>query len=272
MGCSLQIILFASFPPGKLMSPTSSKRPGVLSLWHRHSLRVHIATVFTVLILVACGVITWSNYVQGKGIVLGAAGDLIERIGVEADNALKNVFEPVETVVTWGSVAPLTSAASLRERMSSLPTLAEVLKRRPQVAAVYVGYENGDFFLVRSLNDDASRKEFGAPATAAFLVQSIERGRGAIQPRFALFDADLRRVSDSTPPGYRFDPRSRPWYVEAMKGRDAIATAPYVFFTTRQVGLTIARRAGNGRAVVGADVSLSRISERLSQIRPTPSS
>jgi len=254
------------------MSPTNSKRPGVLSLWHRHSLRVHIATVFTVLILVACGVIAWSNHVQGKGMVLAAAEDLIERIGVEADNALKNVFEPVETVVTWASVAPLTSAASLRERMTSLPTLAEVLRRRPQVAAVYVGYENGDFFLVRSLNDDASRKEVGAPATAAFLVQSIERGRGASEPRFVILDAELRRISDSTPPGYRFDPRSRPWYLEAMKGRDAIATAPYVFFTTRQVGLTIARRAGNGGAVVGADVSLSRISERLSQIRPTPSS
>ena len=254
------------------MSQTSSQRPSLFSLWHRHSLRVHIATVFTAVILVACGVITWSNHVQGRNIVLRSAEDLTDRIAVTAGNALRNLFEPVETVVTWASVAPLTSAGSLRDRMASLPTMVEVLKRRPQVAALYMGYDNGDFFLVRSLSDDASRKEFGAPPDAAFLVQSIERRRGAIRPRFALYDAALRHIADVSRPGFRFDPRSRPWYVQAMKARDTVVTEPYVFFTTRQVGLTIARRAGNGRAVVGADVSLNRISERLSQVRPTPSS
>ena len=254
------------------MSQTSSRKPGLLSLWHRHPLRVHIATAFTAVIFAACGVIAWSNHVQGKRIVLGAAGDLIHRIDKEANTALKNLFEPVQTVVTWASVAPLTAAGSLDARMSTLPTLAEVLKRRPQVAAIYIGYDNGDFFLVRSLSDDASRREFEAPRNAAFLVQSVERRRGAVQPHLALFDADLRRISEVPRPGYRFDPRSRPWYVQAMKARDAVVTAPYVFFTTREVGLTIARRAANGRAVVGADVSLLDISEKLREVRPTPSS
>ena len=246
--------------------------PGPLSLWHRHPLRVHIATVFTAVILAACGLIAWNNHVQGKALVLGAAEDLIDRVSVDADNALKNLFEGVETTVTWASVAPLTAAGSLRDRMLSLPTLAEVLKRRPQIAAVYVGYDTGDFFLVRALRDDASRKEFGAPGNAAFLVQSIERQRGVLRARFALFDATLHHISDVSRPGYRYDPRERPWYVQGKRTRDAIITAPYVFFTTRQVGLTLARRAGNGSAVVGADVSLSRISERLNEARPTPSS
>src|SRR3974390_2248738 len=254
------------------MTQTPLSGRGFLSLWHRHPLRVHIATVFTAVIFAACGVIAWSNHVQGKAIVLGAAEDLIDRVSVDADTALKNLFEGVETTVTWASVAPLTAAGSLRERMVSMPTLAEVLKRRPQIAAVYVGYDNGDFFLVRALHDEASRQEFGAPGDAAFLVQSIERRGGACEPRFALFDAALRHVADVSRPDYRFDPRERPWYLQAKSARDAIVTAPYVFFTTRQVGLTIARLAGNGRAVVGADVSLQRISERLNQVRPTPSS
>jgi hypothetical protein len=118
--------------PGKVMSPTSSQESGLLSLWHRHPLRIHIATVFTVVIFVACGVIAWSNHVQGKRIVLEAAEDLTHRIDREANAALKNLFEPVETVVTWASVAPLVAAGSLGARMSTLPTLAEVLKRRPR--------------------------------------------------------------------------------------------------------------------------------------------
>src|SRR5262249_22193707 len=103
-------------------------------------------------------------------------------------------------------------------------------------------------------------------------VQSIERQGASFRPRLELLDGSLRHIADVPQPDYRFDPRTRPWYVEAMKTSDAVATAPYVFFTTRQVGVTIARRAGNGRALVGADVSLLRISERLNQVRLPPSS
>jgi HD-GYP domain-containing protein (c-di-GMP phosphodiesterase class II)/methyl-accepting chemotaxis protein len=254
------------------MAQTRSHRPGLLSLWHRHPLRVHIATVFTAVILAACGLIAWSNHVQGRGMVLEAAEDLIDRIDNEASNALKNLFGPVESLVTWASFAPLSAAGSLGTRLPSLPALAEILKRRTQLAAIYVGYENGDFFLVRALRDEASRKEFGAPQEAAFLVQSVERRRDAIESRFALFDAALGNISNLPRSDFRYDPRTRPWYVQAMKAHEAIVTEPYVFFTTRQVGITIARRAANGRAVVGADVSLAQISERLKQVRPTPSS
>jgi len=45
----------------------------MFSLWHHHSLQLHIATLFTVLIVIACGVIAWSNHVQGRKVVLGAA-------------------------------------------------------------------------------------------------------------------------------------------------------------------------------------------------------
>ena len=250
------------------MNPTRASGSGLLSLWHYHPLRVHIATVFTVVVFAACGVIAWSNHIQGKAIALGSAEDLIDRIESEAGTALKNLFAPVESLVALASVAPVTGAASLRERMPSLPAVAELLRRHPQLASFYIGYEDGDFFLVRPLPDDAARSEFGASPDAAFLVQSVEKR----QPRFAFFDAGLRPVSEAVRPDYRYDPRGRPWYVQAMKSRDAVVTAPYVFFTTHEVGVTIARRAGNGRAVVGADVSLARISERLKQVRPTPSS
>ena len=254
------------------MAQARSPRPGLLSLWHLHPLRVHIATTFTAVILAACGLIAWSSYVQGRDIVLEAAGDLIDRIDNEANTALENLFAPVESLVTWASFAPLSAAGSLDARMPSLPALAEILKRQTQLDAIYVGYDSGDFFLVRALSDDASKKEFGAPRHAAFLVQSVERRRGVVRPRFALFDSGLRHISDVPRPGYQFDPRGRPWYIQAMKARDVIATEPYVFFTTRQVGLTLARRTANGRAVVGADVSLAQISEKLKEVRPTPSS
>ena len=158
------------------MTPTHPSGSGFLSLWHYHPLRVHIATVFTAVIFAACGLIAWSNPIQGKAIVLGAAEDLIDRIDNEAGTALKNLFAPVESLVALTAVAPVSGAASLRERLRSLPAAAELLRHNPQLASFYVGYDNGDFFLVRPLPDDGATKEFGAPPGSAYLVQSIEKG------------------------------------------------------------------------------------------------
>src|SRR5215469_14061251 len=108
------------------MDPTRPSGPTFLSLWRRHPLRVHIATVFTVVILAACGVIAWSNHIQGKAIVLGSAEDLIERIDNEAGTALQNLFGPVESLVALSAVAPVTAAGSLSERLRSLPAAAEL--------------------------------------------------------------------------------------------------------------------------------------------------
>ena len=44
-------------------------------------------------------------------------------------------------------------------------------------------------------------------------------------------------------PGYVFDPRTRPWFQLARGNDRPVLTEPYVFFTTREVGTTLAREA-----------------------------
>ena len=252
-----------------LMPEKTARRSGPISLWRHHPLRIHIATLFTLLILVACSAIALSNYIQSRNMVIASAVDLIDRIHKDGDVRLRDVFGPIESLVTWMSNTTLPAAESGNWRMVAL---ADVLARHRQLAAVYIGYDNGDFVLGRALRDDASKKSFRAPQHAAFLLQSIERSRGSAHPRFALFDGALQPISEIVAPDFAFDPRIRPWYVDAMKARELVVTSPYVFFTTREIGLTIARRAWDGRAVVGADVELSQLSETLKQVRPTLSS
>ena len=42
-------------------------------------------------------------------------------------------------------------------------------------------------------------------------------------------------------PSYRYDPRSRPWYALAAERNTQVLTAPYLFFTTQEVGVTLTR-------------------------------
>ena len=243
---------------------------GLLSLWHRHPLHFHIATVFLALLLVACGVIAWTNYDQGRRIVLSSAEDLFAQIEQRSTGDVERLRAPVATVVDLLSRGPLTDAETFSARMQHAGRLADVLNRHESMAAVYVGYFNGDFFLLRALRDEDTRKIFEAPRHAAFLVQSMER-RGGRRARFILLDAALNTISESAPASYTFDPRTRPWYTAAMKETELVQTDPYVFFTTRNVGETLARRAEHGRAVVGVDVTLHRISVALAKSRATPS-
>ena len=83
----------------------------------------------------------------------------------------------------------------------------------PDISAIYAGYATGDFFLMRPVPDAAdARAKLGAPARAAYLVQSIERNApGGAVGTFVWLDAGLARFATENHPEYAaFDPRSRP--------------------------------------------------------------
>jgi HD-GYP domain-containing protein (c-di-GMP phosphodiesterase class II) len=243
----------------------------LISPWKAHTFRVHIAVLFAAMIFLVGAVLVSSNYVNGRNIVLSGAEDVFERIAREISSEIILLRSPVEAVVDWMSRAPIADATTLEARMRSLRALADALDHHPMLESLYVGYSNGDFFQLHALRDEAERGRFGAPAHAVYRLQSIETL--ARRTRFTLLDSALDEITDlPVPRDYRFDPRSRPWYVEAMRSAELVHTVPYVFFTTREVGQTIARRAEHGRAVVGADMTLRRLSETLVRARPTPSS
>ena len=72
-------------------------------------------------------------------------------------------------------------------------------------------------------------------------------------------------------PDYQFDPRTRDWYRQALVSAGPIRTPPYAFFTTREIGTTLAQKSVDGRSVVGVDITLRDLSRGLAQSRVTPS-
>src|SRR6185503_20349788 len=124
---------------------------------------------------------------------------------------------------------------------------------------VYVGYGDGSFFLVRALRDDATRAAVRAPPAARFAVQSVERrpDRSAAEVRFLYFRDDLAPIEAADRSDFTFDPRTRDWYRAAIARDGPVLIGPYAFFTTREPGITYARRAMAEQAVVGADITLA---------------
>jgi hypothetical protein len=70
------------------------------------------------------------------------------------------------------------------------------------------------------------RAQFKAPANAAYLVQSIERGAGAsLRGAYVFLDNTLATVERREVPDYVFDPRTRGWYQQAVATSHQVKTA-----------------------------------------------
>jgi HD-GYP domain-containing protein (c-di-GMP phosphodiesterase class II) len=254
---------------------TASARPSPGRRGRGVPLHIHIVTLFLLLIVGVGGVIAWHNYVEDRKLVVSASQELIREIGGKSVAALAAIAQPVELVIDLLARQRLGQAASLAERMTNVPLLADALEHSPALSALYVGYGNGDFFLLRPLRDNAAvRGQFKAPTDAAYLVQSIERDRlDAMHGAYLFLDKDLRVIERREAPYYAFDPRTRVWYGEAIATKRRVRTEPYVFFTTGEVGVTFARQSNVGAgAVLGGDLTLRDLSRALQQQKLTPSS
>jgi hypothetical protein len=151
---------------------------------------------------------------------------------------IADIFRPAELAVEAIAHDPLASAADLEQRLDRRSALARHFAGNPALASLYIGYPNGDFVLMRSLSDNGERARFGAPSGAAYLIQAIMRPQTA---ELVFYDAALREIGRRPEPGYlAYDPRTRPWFRSALAHGGVIRTDPYLFFTTREVGTTVA--------------------------------
>src|SRR5690242_4781057 len=215
------------------------------------------------------------NYRQTARIVDGAAQTLVDDTARDVAVALDRDLMPAQLLVQVVSTQAITRATSLEERLRELPTFARALEQDPALTAVYVGYGGGSFFLVRALRDDATRAAVRAPRGARFAVQSVERrsDTSGADVRFLFFRDDLAPIQATDRSDFTFDPRTRDWYRAAIARDGAVLIGPYAFFTTREPGITYARRANaEQQAVVGADITLASLSRLLARQRVTPSS
>lgn len=254
------------------MTPSAQPAAGWRS--KRYPLHVHIGVLFTALVVLSGGVLGWYNYSQSTRMLMVSSTRLFDRISAELEDTVDRVYAPLRTFTDLFSHQRVNDARTLDERLKSLPYISEALKSNEQMDAVYVGYDDGDFFLVRPLRSAAARQAFKAPGNAAYLVQSMEyeAGRPPVG-RYLYFNAALTEIRREIRTDYQYDPRTRDWYtLAAASPGKLIRTVPYLFFALQQPGVTLARTSANGHSIVAVGITLAQLSQVLVKERVTPSS
>lgn len=224
---------------------------------------VHIATLFILLFTFLGGALITLQFQQDTQQGLEHERQNFLQYREQLALALQLNERPARMSLSLLRTGRLAGMESLDERLGYLPQLIEVLANSASYGAVYAGYENGDFFLVRKLTSRARTQLENVPLASTLMVQSLHQGKG----EFLYFDQHLTLLERRAMPQYQYDPRSRDWYKQARRHPGIAVTHPYLFFTTKEPGMTLAVESKDKRAVLGLDTSVEGLSALIGELR-----
>lgn len=237
----------------------------------RFSLALLIALAITTGMITLTSILVFQGYRGMESAKLAATAQSVDELVMSVNDRIKTLTDPPITSLLLLKDSMLLHADTLEERVRRLPVLADILRINNIVDAVYVGYPSGDFFLLRRLESRA-KSLFSAPQSSRFMLQTTSRNDKAEQvAELRFYDDRLRLLETRQNPDNTYDPRSRDWYTSASLTDDITLTTPYVFFTTREIGITLAQRGNNTPAIVGLDVTVSALNSQLESLKFTPS-
>lgn len=244
---------------------------GIRSLLTRgFGLRLLLASLVVLCMVTMASLQLGINVWMGRGRFAQDAERSAQASSVLVEERVEALLRPNAIVLRQIGFSALAGAEQLDERLALRHVLTAELDANRLLSAAYVGYENGDFMLARPLRNAEARRGFEAPDEARYLLQTISRGaKGNALGAYHFVAEDGRLLISREQPGYRFDPRTRPWYRAAREQQGLVVGDPYLFFTTQEVGLTLSQRSREGGSIVGVDLLLVDLSRTLAAQRGT---
>jgi HD-GYP domain-containing protein (c-di-GMP phosphodiesterase class II) len=239
----------------------------------RYSLRLHLSTVFVTLVVLGSLIVAGVGFGTTQSLVEEKSVSIFDKISSDASSSVEDLFSPTVSVVELMATHNIVQALTFNERASALPFLRQSLEQSASITSVFIGYRDGDFLLIRRYpRDEALQSNYNAPNGTAYIVQQIQRGTSDdTVAEFRYYSDDMRLLGVDNRPDYAsYDPRERPWFNDALNNNGLYFSDPYVFFTTQEIGTTIAQKSGP--AVVAADITLKTLVNEITASLPTENS
>jgi len=234
----------------------------------KYSLQLVLTTLFAVLILSVGGLLGTLNYTQTTKLLLSASDEIYERASKEIVLNYRNTYNPVRNSLELLSHSSLATSKSFDQRLKHIGSLSAALHSEVAITAIQIGYENGDFFIVRKLNTVDLREKFNAPDKAILVVDNLmfdASGESDLQRVY--FDRQLNVLHRDQPIKSDYDPRKRPWFIQAQS--KPTTTAPYYFYFMQNVGTTVTMKMQRSNTVIATDITLADISAGLQKSKMT---
>ncbi len=202
--------------------------------------------------------ITLSTYFSSKQVFTHHIRDIMRNISSYTIDKSRSHLYPARdaALLTSGlAVSQVVTSSNVGEMESYF---YEQLLVNPQISNIYYGTVEGEFVMVSRRGEEE------------FLTKVISYEGGNRQVLFKEKDRSFAESFRYSDPRDTYDPRKRPWFKEAIAEKSLIWTDPYVFFTSRNPGITTASPVyiGDGtlHGVVGVDIEISELSDFISTL------
>jgi adenylate cyclase len=219
-------------------------------------LRLILIAPFVIQIVAAVGITGWLSHQNGQRAVNDLASGLLVQAKYRVKERLDRLLNQAQTILLANAFAYQKGRISL-ERTSDLQEhfWQQILQNYPAPQAIYVGNALGRFLLV-------SDTQLGI----------VEPNGNQTRAIYALDKQGTRQEKIKSD---RYDPRQRPWYIQALNQSTPIWTDTYLF-ASGELGITTAQsirdRNGQISAVTAVDLGLNQIDTYLDNIKLSPSS
>ena len=226
----------------------------------RIGFRASITTLFASVVLFVGLSLVYFSFDRVTSIIRSAASSFIDKVAEHTADRIDAQFKEVRDAVEI-----LASLPSIQEGRIDDPAvhglMTAMLLNNNQLFNLYAGYADGTFLEIDVIDraGRAFRYKLAAPAEAVFRLLEVRKaGNGDERiARTIYLSAALAPLAESSAAA-NYDPRERPWYVDAFDAGAGILTAPYIFFASGEPGYTLRIPIKKGRlGVVAGDILLS---------------
>jgi hypothetical protein len=186
-----------------------------------YPLQIAISTLF-IAIAVALGIIlSWQSFNKTSEIMLDSAEELYERITQELSLDFKATYGSIRGGLHQFRLSPVIQAKTFNERTVYIANFRAILDADPSLYSVGIGYANGDFLSAHKIDTEYKRKKYQVPAGSSFIANYLkgteaEKGFETGKLYTVYYDDELNEISRNTGVASQFDPRTRPWYQQAI--------------------------------------------------------
>jgi hypothetical protein len=138
-----------------------------------------------------------------------------------------------------------------------VPSFLDSLEAEPEAYSHFFALENNEFLqVINVLGDERTQAALKAPTGTTYAVRRITMNKyGQRTDSYEFLAADKTVLGTRVFPT-SLVPTQRPWYQGAKSQQQLFVTAPYVFASTGELGLTVAAPLRDEAGVLATDISL----------------
>ena len=235
-------------------------------------LRPSILVLFVLLTVPVFFTIIAVTYLSNDTIARSNAEELVERFRIDAVEDIRNVFDPIKSLVRSAAVVG-DEQRDFYSDNRSLRYLLSILLHNERIVSVYAGMADGSFRQARRIDPTVEIQGKPPPEGVKYAYRWIEPPKATTPvDRYAFLDANEKELARSDQ-ATSYDPRTRFWYRLTAREDSLVITDPDVFAALGLIGFTVAapfHASGKVVGIAAIDLTLDGLSEYLAERKISP--